>query len=312
MHLALVRTVTRIDSEGDSYRRPELPASLDRPHAWGQASSLWRERGKTLVWVRGTSQELDLIAAQPGASVIGECMSGPESASITAAMRRQYPQWSRYLDRRTDFQRAPSSVSRARAKIALEAESHRFRRYHDSPRAEFLAAYRSLAETQESVLLAQQGRIRWIVAVLTTLGAAAGLALVHRILGDGGAQLAMAVLAADNFDRSAATLDGATMSDGSSTWALGSTNGFTGVSNIAQCESSGGSDEIEYSCLPWGQYSVATTLSSWLSTSAGCSQSHRMQKAVVRSIMTSPLHLPPRTDGRSPPCSRATACRHGR
>lgn len=225
------------DPASGEYFRPELPASLDRPHGWGQASSHFSSQGKSLVWCRPTGAELDFIAAQPGARIIGQCCPGADAARMVTALRTAPATWPEMAQIRAGWKGAakggPGSFEATRARY--ENLSARAGNSHAGPLGEFIAAYRALAEAEEKKLLAQRGRTRWIVAVLSALGAAAGLALVYRILGQEGVALGMAVLAQDAFtDSDSVNLTDRTMTDGFGTWAVSLGDSWFIISNEAR------------------------------------------------------------------------------
>lgn len=194
MHLVLVPRVQVQEPEGLVFR-PLLPASLERGHGWGQASSEWERDGKVLCWVRGTSAEIDAIAAQAGSQVLGRCAPDAESARMVTALRS------------------------GDTKIA-----------HD----EFLAAYRGAAESEERTARVQRGvaHAAYLVAVVGLLAAAAWLASFLGI--PAGAALSLVVLRSDNFTRANGALHGSTMSDGVGVWSDDATLKWAVLSNALQ------------------------------------------------------------------------------
>lgn len=239
MYLALVRRTLVSGPDGDSYR-PELPASLERPHGWGQASSKFEKDGKVLVWCRPVGAEADAIAAQPGAKLIGSICPEAESDRMVAALRAQPKTWPEYEAAREAARLMGPGAGR---RSALEKESLRLRSFHRGALREFVTAYRGLAAKEErrAALAALPGTVAKILLAI------AGGATMHWIaqrFGPGGVSIAMAVLATDAFT-GAGSLDGATMSDGENTWALGLNGGWSQGAGAASPDAAEATEEAD-------------------------------------------------------------------
>lgn len=180
--LARVPVVEVVDPEGRPYRRPRLPAVLDRGHGWGQASSegVGTAPGSVLVWARGSSAEVDLIQQQARSEVLRVAALDADADRMVAALRA-------------------GDVKGARA--------------------EFVAAYREEASAEEGRVRAQRGRAR-IVALVATFGLVVAAGLIAARLGwaVGYTLGVISTLHADNFSVDGA-MGSRTMSDGLGTWA---------------------------------------------------------------------------------------------
>lgn len=182
MDLVLVPRVQAADPDtGLRYFRPSLPASLDRAHGWGQASSEFEPDGKVLCWVRADAAELDAISRQAGSRVVGRCATDAQSDRMVAALRAG------------DLK---------------------------SSRDEFVAAYRALAVPEEDAARAARGRAR-IASLVAMVGLVAAAALLARWLGiPEGAAIGLVVLHQDNFNRANENLGVSGMSDGLGVWTI--------------------------------------------------------------------------------------------